>query len=109
VLFAIAFNVVEMVLWALLLVQFLARLFSGKPIERASVFGQNLASYAYEIVRFLTFRSDETPWPFAPWPDGPPNWEPSPAAATERPQAGAPGQRQRRGTAGESTASTGTP
>jgi len=72
ILFIIAFNVVEVILWALVAVQFLARLFSGRPIERASVFGQNMASFAYQIVCFLTFRTDETPWPFAPWPDGPP-------------------------------------
>ena len=71
-LFVIAFNIVELILWALLAVQFLAQLLSGKPIERATVFGQNLASFAYQIVCFLTFRTDETPWPFTPWPEGPP-------------------------------------
>ncbi|MDA1133181.1 MAG: DUF4389 domain-containing protein [Proteobacteria bacterium] len=71
VVFVIAFNVAELVLWAVVAVQFLSRLFSGRPIERASVFGQGLASYAYQIVCFLTFRTDQTPWPFAPWPDRP--------------------------------------
>ena len=108
VLFAIAFNVVEVILWALLVVQFLARLFSGRPIERAAVFGQNLASYVYQIVCFLTFRTDETPWPFAPWPDGPPvepppakvyNAEPASEAAAEpaeKKTAGGPRKRARR-------------
>lgn len=71
VVFVIAFNVAELVLWAVVAVQFLSRLFSGRPIERAAVFGQGLASYAYQIVCFLTFRTDQTPWPFAPWPDRP--------------------------------------
>ena len=72
VLFVIAFNVVEVILWALLIVQFLSKLFSGRPIARAAEFGQQLATYAHQIVRFLTFHSDDTPWPFAPWPDDAP-------------------------------------
>ena len=83
VLFAVAMNVVWMILWALVLVQFLSRLFSGKSIERAAEFGQNLATYAYEVVRFLTFRTDETPWPFAAWPHAAPQNRPSPAPAPE--------------------------
>lgn len=39
VLFAVALNVVWMILWALVLVQCLSRLFSGKAVERAAAFG----------------------------------------------------------------------
>ena len=97
IVFIIAFQVVEAVLTAVVVVQFLAKLFSRKPIERASVLGQNLASYVYQIVLFLTFRSDDTPWPFAPWPDGPPSAEPSANPESDKaPAAAKPAKRRRR-------------
>ena len=97
IVFVIAFQVSEAVLWAVVVVQFLSKVFSGKPIERASAFGQNLASYVYQIIVFLTFRSDETPWPFGPWPDGPPPAEPAANAGSAETQGSAePGKRRRR-------------
>jgi hypothetical protein len=29
-----------------------------------------LASFVFQTIRFLTFASDDMPWPFSPWPDG---------------------------------------
>lgn len=72
VLFAIMFNIAEFILWITVLVQFLAKVFTGKPLPQITVFGQNLATFLYEVSRFLTFRIDDMPWPFAPWPDGTP-------------------------------------
>ena len=72
VLFAIIFNVAEFVLAVIAVVQFLCKAISGKVLTQGLVFGQNLATYVYEIMLFLTFRTDEMPWPFAPWPDGAP-------------------------------------
>ncbi|MDA1133182.1 MAG: DUF4389 domain-containing protein [Proteobacteria bacterium] len=76
VLFAIIFNIAEVVLWLTVVVQFLAKAFGGKPIPQITKFGQNLATFLYDVVRFLTFRVDDMPWPFAPWPDGSPGETP---------------------------------
>ena len=35
-------------------------------------FGQSLATYTYQIVMYLTFNTEEQPFPFADWPSGPP-------------------------------------
>ena len=114
-LFAIAFNIVEIILWALLAVQFLAQLFSGKPIERATVFGQNLASFAYQIICFLTFRTDETPWPFTPWPEGPPadltpaedfSIEPTEKSSAKRTEKSATGGTRKRAQAAKAKSTT---
>ena len=75
VLFAIAINIAEVALWVTVLVQFIAKAVTGKSLSALDRFGQNLASYVYEIIRFLTFRVDDMPWPFAPWPDGTPGDE----------------------------------
>ncbi|MDA0261551.1 MAG: DUF4389 domain-containing protein [Proteobacteria bacterium] len=72
-LFAIAFNVAEVVLWAIAVVQFLFKLFSGAPNSQLCGFGQSLGTYIYEIILFLTFRSENKPFPFASWPSGAPD------------------------------------
>lgn len=76
VLFAIAFLIAGSLLAAVVVIQFLFKVFTGKVLDQITTFGQYLATYFYEIIRFLTFRSDEMPWPIGSWPDGPPRPEP---------------------------------
>lgn len=83
ILFAIVFNVAEFVLGVVAVVQFLCKAISGKVLTQGLVFGQNLATYVYEIMLFLTFRTDEMPWPFAPWPQGAPADAKKPAPAPD--------------------------
>jgi len=52
------------------ILQFLTQLLTGCPNEHVSAFGLNLASFVFQTIRFLTFASDDMPWPFSPWPDG---------------------------------------
>lgn len=72
ILFAILLHITEMVIFAMVVIQFLSKLFTGKVFERGTVFGQNLSTYVYEIIRFLTFATDDMPWPINPWPNSPP-------------------------------------
>jgi len=67
-LFVVIFNIAEFVLMMTTLFQFLASLFTGKPNERALRFGANLAEFIGQIGSYLTFASDERPFPFADWP-----------------------------------------
>lgn len=55
---------------AISLVQFLSRLFTGEANERLSEFGGNMATFLQQLVKYLTFNSEDRPFPFAPWPDG---------------------------------------
>jgi len=70
ILFAIAMQISGVILTLTVVVQFLTQLLTGRPNEQVSKFGQNLASFVYQTIRFLTFASDDMPWPFSPWPDG---------------------------------------
>ncbi len=67
---AVAWTVAEIVFVAVVVLQFLAKLFTGKPIDNLVEFGRNLAVYMAQIVRFQTFVSEELAFPFAPWPSG---------------------------------------
>jgi len=72
-LFAAIYSITEIVLFAVVLFQFLARLISGNANERLLKFGQSLATYIYQILQFMTANSEELPFPFSPWPEGPPS------------------------------------
>jgi hypothetical protein len=69
ILFAILLHITQAVIAAIVVTQFLSKLVTGKVINRGAVFGKNISAYVYEIIRFLTFATDDMPWPFAPWPN----------------------------------------
>ncbi len=54
---------------AIVLLQFLHVLFTGKPNERLKDVGLSLAQYVYQVVEYLTFNTEVRPFPFdAEWP-----------------------------------------
>ncbi|WP_303907699.1 DUF4389 domain-containing protein [Thiohalomonas denitrificans] len=82
-LFAMIYGVAEVVLGAVVLFQIGASLITGRANQRLRNFGQQLATYLYEIVLFLTYQSEVKPFPFEPWPDGPPKTRCLPPPAEE--------------------------
>ena len=66
-----AFNLAEFITFAVVAFQFLASLFTGQPNDRLTRFGRNLAHYLQQITVYLTFTTEEKPFPFTPWPDEP--------------------------------------
>ena len=68
VLFTLIYSVAEVVLGLVVFVQFLFVLVSSNPNQRLLDFGRQLSTFAYEIFLYLTFNSDEKPFPFGPWP-----------------------------------------
>jgi hypothetical protein len=70
VVFAIAFWIVGWVLAVTAIVQLLLRLLSGKAHPDLARFGAGLARYARQMIEYLTFASDEAPFPFRDWPQG---------------------------------------
>ncbi len=68
---SVAFNVAEIITFAVVVFQFLASLFTGQPNDRLTLFGRNLARYLQQIIVYLTFATEETPFPFNTWPDEP--------------------------------------
>ena len=86
ILFVIAFYVAMFVLVAVVVVQFLFKLITGESNEHLRGLGRSLGTYTYEIIAFVTFHTDEMPFPFASWPEGAPAREPAKAKAAAKPE-----------------------
>jgi hypothetical protein len=69
----VLYSVSRVVVSVVVLLQFFWVLFTAetnKPLEKL---GQSLATYTYQIIRYLTFNTEERPFPFdIDWPVGPP-------------------------------------
>lgn len=63
-------HVAGTVLFVIALIQFLIMLMNGTPNARLASFGRSLAHYFRQAVEFLTFATDEIPFPFNDWPTG---------------------------------------
>ncbi|MBP7252296.1 MAG: DUF4389 domain-containing protein [Alphaproteobacteria bacterium] len=68
VVFAFAFYLASGLLFAVSLLQFLAKLFSGKVLDGLLNFGHSLASYLGQIAQYLSYTSNEKPFPFSEFP-----------------------------------------
>lgn len=69
VVIAILWGVSRIVLGAVVAFQFLWVLFTGKTNDRLTELGQSLAVYTYQVVRYLTFNTEQRPFPFdTDWP-----------------------------------------
>ncbi len=83
----IAFNIAELVIGAVVIFQFLSKLLTGDGNEHMKVFGAQIGLYLSRIIRFLTFETDDKPFPFASWaamPSG--SGDKTAAAKTARPR-----------------------
>ena len=61
------------VVGAIVVLQFFWLLFSGEVNPRLSAAGESLATYTYQLVRYLTFASDVRPFPVdEDWPSSTP-------------------------------------
>ena len=68
-LFVLAYSVAEFVLMAVAIVQVLIKLFTGDINENLRVLGKQTALYIYDVMLFLTFNTEEKPFPFSAWPE----------------------------------------
>ena len=67
------YMVTRIVFFAVVAFQFLWVLFTAETNKKLTELGQSLATYTYQIMRFLAFNSEDKPFQFdAEWPSGPP-------------------------------------
>ena len=64
------YSISRIVVGAVVIVQFFWVLFSGEINERLKIFGKSLATYTNQIILYLTFNTEERPFPFdVDWPN----------------------------------------
>lgn len=65
--FAIIVGLVRMLLWAVIILQVVSTLFTGSANPNILSFGRSLSAYIYHILMFLTYNTDDVPFPFSDW------------------------------------------
>ena len=73
ILFALFYSIVEIVLFTSVIVQFFFKLFTGETNPQLLKLGQSIATYIYQIIQFLTFKSEYHVYPLGEWPKGVPS------------------------------------
>jgi hypothetical protein len=73
VVFSIISGVAKLIVTLVAIFQFVTLLFKGQINKAVLPLGQNLSTYLYQITLFLTFKTDEMPFPFLSFPDGTPS------------------------------------
>jgi len=66
----LAYQVSVTLLFILAVIQFLIVLLNDVPNARLTHFGRCVGTYLKQVVQFLTFSSEEAPFPFSDWPEG---------------------------------------
>lgn len=66
----LAYQVSVTLLFILAVIQFLIVLLNGVPNARLMDFGRSVGTYLKQVVQFLTFATEEAPFPFSDWPEG---------------------------------------
>lgn len=70
IVFLVIYGISRIVVFAVVTFQFFWVLFTGDTNKPLQGFGQSLATYTYQIVRFLTFNTETRPFPLddQKWP-----------------------------------------
>ncbi len=68
ILFALIYSIADTIIAAVVVVQFVFVLFTGERIQRLLTFGADLSVFVYQVLRFLSFNTEDMPFPFGDWP-----------------------------------------
>ena len=66
--FGVLFYVLFWIISLLVLFQFVTKVITSKLNEQLMQFSNGLTQYAFQILNYMTFQSEERPSPFSPWP-----------------------------------------
>ena len=68
ILFILLFGIIEFLIVAIAIVQTGFVLVTGAPNDPLKKLGRGFGKYACHIIQFLTFNTDNRPFPFTDWP-----------------------------------------
>jgi len=66
--FAVVNYFLQILVWIIAGVQFILDAIVNKPNKNLLHFGDGLSRFSYQILEFLTYNTEEKPFPFSPWP-----------------------------------------
>lgn len=67
--YAVIYSVTEIVIALVVIIQFLFVLMTRQVNEKLLALGANLSTYVYQILSYVTYNSDQRPFPFSDFPD----------------------------------------
>lgn len=66
--FAVLLQLAGVVMWVLVGLQFLFSLLTGSDNQQLRKLGHSVSTFVYQSLQFLTYNSEEKPFPFSDWP-----------------------------------------
>lgn len=67
-LFVALLHVATFVVWVVTALQFLFALFTGHDNVQLRKLGDTLSQYVFQVLQFLSYNTEEKPFPFKDWP-----------------------------------------
>lgn len=68
--FGVIFYFLYIIIWLLVIFQFVTKVLTGELNSNLEQFSTKLTSYAMQILNYITFQSEQRPFPFSPFPEG---------------------------------------
>jgi hypothetical protein len=69
-LFFVAARVVGVLVAAIAIFQFIIVFINKKPDDKLKEFGDDLSLYAEDIILYMSYNTENRPWPFSDWRKG---------------------------------------
>ncbi len=69
ILFLLIWHIAEIVVIGITIGQFLFTVISGKNNENLMLFGGSVGRYVQQVLAFLSYNSEQKPFPFKAWPN----------------------------------------
>ena len=71
-LFSVFYQIAIAILFFIVIFQFTLKLLTGETNDQLRQLSRSIGDYIYRIIQFLSFNSDEHPYPFGNWPESKP-------------------------------------
>lgn len=68
IIYGIIFYFLFALIWLVVIFQFIMKLITSELNEQILDFSDSLNQYVSQILLYITFKSEERPFPFSPWP-----------------------------------------
>jgi hypothetical protein len=67
--FALISGISKIIIWSLVLFQFVYLLIARQTNPQLARFSQSLSVFVYQLLQYVMFNSEEKPFPFSAWPE----------------------------------------